>query len=56
MGEIVISMSKMSESLSIRDSYLEVMSCSFTDKMTGLDSMVKNTCLNGEECMNQLQF
>jgi hypothetical protein len=43
-GEIVIFVSKTSESLSIRDSSMEEMSCSFTDKITGLVGMVKNTC------------
>jgi len=44
MGEIVISMSKTSKSLSIRASSLEARSFSVTDKMTGLVTMAKNTC------------
>jgi hypothetical protein len=44
MGETVIFVSKMSKSLSIRDSSLEVISCTVTDKMTGLVAMAKNTC------------
>jgi len=43
MDEIVISVSKTSKYLSIRASSLEGISCSFTDKMTGLEAMVKNT-------------
>jgi hypothetical protein len=43
-GETVISVSKTSKSLSIRVSSLEEISCSFTDKTTGLAAMVKNTC------------
>jgi hypothetical protein len=41
MGETVISVSKMSESLSIRASSLEEMSYSFTDNTIGLVAMVK---------------
>jgi hypothetical protein len=44
MGEIVISVSNISESLSIRASSLEVGSFSITDKMTGFMAMMKNTC------------
>jgi hypothetical protein len=44
MGETVISVSKISESLSIRASSLEAGSCSVTDKMTGFMAMMKNTC------------
>jgi hypothetical protein len=44
IGEMVISVSNISESLSIRASYLEVGSCSVTDKMTGFMAMMKNTC------------
>jgi hypothetical protein len=42
-GETVISVSKTSKSMSIRDSSLEEISCSFMDKMIGLAAMVKNT-------------
>jgi len=44
MGEIVIFVTNMSESLSIRDSSLEADSFSFMEKTTGLVAMMKNTC------------
>jgi hypothetical protein len=43
MGEMVISVSNISESLSIRDSSFEVRSYSVTDKMRGFMAMMKNT-------------
>jgi hypothetical protein len=52
MGETVISVSKTSDSLSIRASYLEVDSFSFTDKTTGLVAMMKNTCNSMEDVRN----
>jgi hypothetical protein len=56
MGETVIFVSKMSESLSIRASYLEETSCSFMDKTRGLSAMVKSTCSNGEGSMNLIHL
>jgi hypothetical protein len=44
MGEMVIYVSKISESPSIRDSSLEVGSCYVTNKITGFMAMMKNTC------------
>ena len=52
MGETVISVSNISESLSIRASSLEAESFSFTDKMIGLVSMMKNTCNSVENVQN----
>jgi len=43
-GEMVISVSNTSESMSIRDSYFEVGSCFVTDIMTVFMEIMKNTC------------
>ena len=48
MGEIINSMSNTSKSLSIEASSLEMKSCSFMDKTTGLVAMMKNTCKSVE--------
>jgi hypothetical protein len=48
MGEIVISVSNTSESLSIRDSSLEVRSCSVMDKVKGFQAIMKHTCESTE--------
>jgi hypothetical protein len=52
MGETIISVSNTSESMSIRGSYFEVEYFSFTDKMTGLVAMMKNTCNSMEYVRN----
>jgi len=44
MGEMVIYVSNISESLSIRISSLGAGSCYVTDKMTGFVAMMKKTC------------
>jgi hypothetical protein len=43
MGETVISVSNILESLSIRASSFEARSCSVMDKMRGFMAMMKNT-------------